>query len=192
MIEKFENWLKLDEEAQIDNLKDILQIYLNVGRYSKEEIDTITNNLSLQQRKFFYATIYNLVWNLESLQTQIRGFRNNVLKQLVKFEDIITPQSIMSENLSQDSEDIISSRFLFQEVGKELTESKKLLFELIDGGRTIAELAECLEVTSSYVSQVISEWEDEGLIIKERRGRRVIPVKSPKFLKLRTKNDQVK
>lgn len=183
MIEKFENWLKLDEDSQIENLKDILQIYLNVGHYSKDEIDNIVGTLNLQQRKFFYATIYNLVWNLESLQTQLRGFRNNVLKQLAKFEDIITPQSFMSEETENDSEDIISSRYLFQEVGKELTESKKLLFELIDGGRTIAELAECLEVTSSYVSQVISEWEDEGLIIKERRGRRVIPVKSPKFLK---------
>jgi DNA-binding transcriptional ArsR family regulator len=183
MIERFENWLKLDEQAQIDILVEALEMHLQVGHYDKDTIRDIVKSFSFMQRKFFYAALYNIMWNLESLQTQIKIFRRQTLLSLAKFEDLIAPPTAVSLQPSEEGLDEESryTRLLHQEIGKELSESKERLFHLINGERTIAELAEALDVTPSYVSQVISEWEGEGLVIKERQGRRVIPVKTPKY-----------
>ncbi|MFX0065694.1 MAG: hypothetical protein ACFFC7_26265 [Candidatus Hermodarchaeota archaeon] len=193
---EFEDWILMDENTRREHLSDMLK---SLSPLNRSKIKELIGKLETDQVKLFHTVIFNLIWKIEMIKNFLTSSRN-VLKQ--NFEQIDTlieenmpvPDRLFSKELFKDSS--LVSKEIFQEIWSErdsreqmlkymLSASQRKIYDQIDNVRSLAEIARAIDserssrahISRQYVSQVVNELQELGLIAKNKRGREIVPVK---------------
>ncbi len=193
---EFEDWILMDESTRREHLSDMLK---SLSPLNRSKIKELIEKLETDQVKLFHTVIFNLIWKIEMIKNVLTSSRN-VLKQ--NFEQIDTlieenmsvPDRLFSKELFKDSS--LVSREIFHEIWSEtdsreqmlkymLSASQRKIYDQIDNVRSLAEIARAIDsersnrahISRQYVSQVVNELQELGLIAKNKRGREIVPVK---------------
>ncbi|MFX1255161.1 MAG: hypothetical protein ACFFCZ_26410 [Promethearchaeota archaeon] len=193
---EFEDWIRMDENTRREHLSDMLK---SLSPLNRSRIKELIGKLETDQVKLFHSVIFHLIWKIEMIKNFLTSSRN-VLKQnfeqidnLIE-ENIPISDQLFPKELFKDSS--LVSKEIFQEIWSEpgsrdqmlkymLSASQRKIYDQIDNVRSLAEIARAIDsersnrahISRQYVSQVVNELQELGLIAKNKRGREIVPVK---------------
>ncbi|MFX0094770.1 MAG: hypothetical protein ACFFBD_23740 [Candidatus Hodarchaeota archaeon] len=195
-MSEFEDWIRMDENTRREHLSDMLH---SLSPLKQSEIKDLVAKLDLNQAKLFHSVIFNLLWKIEMIKNllttskQVLTENFNQIFTLME-ENLAVPHRLFSKELFKDSS--LVSKEIFQEIWSEknsreqmlkymLSTSQRKIYDQIDNASSLAEIARAIgserssrnHISRQYVSQVVNELQELGLIVKKKRGREIVPIK---------------